>query len=361
MQYRLISEAEKDRFDQFMEEHPKGHVLQTWEWGEVKAKSGWQPLRLVVEGENGQILAACSILKRPLPARLGCLFYASRGPVLDIENGPVWDFLWQSVRQLAKQHNALFCKIDPDVPESDATWRARLQQSGFRAAGGGEGFEGVQPRHVFRLDIRPDAEELLAKMNQKTRYNIRLAQRKGVVIAEKGMEELPVFYDILTTTATRDHFLIRNYAYFETFYQRLAPKGYAALFMAYYEGQPISGTLAFRLGKKAWYIYGASANHHRNLMPNYLIQWTMIEWAKSFGCEMYDFRGVPGDVPEDHPLYGLVKFKRGFGGDYVSFIGEYDLVFKPFLYRSYNIFEPLYQKGIRAWIRLKKRLKGQKG
>lgn len=130
--------------------------------------------------------------------------------------------------------------------------------------------------------------------------------------------------------------------------------------MAYHEGEAIAGTLAFRMGDKAWYIYGASSNKKRNLMPNYLIQWTMIEWAKEHGCTMYDFRGVPGDVGKDHPLYGLVKFKKGFGGKYTEFIGEYDLVYRGFNYRAYNILEPIYQKLVRKLIAFKKKLKGKK-
>ena len=101
---------------------------------------------------------------------------------------------------------------------------------------------------------------------------------------------------------------------------------HARLYMAYYEGEAIAGTLAIWYGDKVWYLYGASANEHRNLMPNYMLQWNMIEWAVEKGCRIYDFRGVPGQVGEEHPLYGLYKFKLGFGGDYVEFVGEMDLV-----------------------------------
>ncbi|MGI5892505.1 MAG: lipid II:glycine glycyltransferase FemX [Bacillota bacterium] len=359
MRWRLMGEEEKELFDQFMATHPKGHILQTWQWGEVKADSSWLPLRLIVEDEGGQIIAACSLLKRNLPAGLGTLFYAPRGPVLDINDKDCWDFLWQSIKELAKEHNAIFCKIDPDIPSSDEVWAQRLKASGFRSAEKGEGFEGVQPRHVFRLDISPDEETLLANMHQKTRYNLRLAQKKGVRAEISNREGMKIFYPLLQETAQRDKFLIRSEAYFNSFYDQLKPHGLAELFLVHYNDKVISGSLAFKLGKKAWYIYGASANQYRNVMPNYLMQWEMIRWAKANGCTLYDFRGVPGDVPPQHPLYGLVKFKKGFGGDYVHFIGEYDLVFKPAAYKFYNFVEPLYQKNIRRLIRLKKRLKGE--
>ena len=103
---------------------------------------------------------------------------------------------------------------------------------------------------------------------------------------------------------------------------------HARLYMAFHEGQPIAGTLAIHYGDKVWYLYGASSNEHRNLMPNYLLQWSMIQWAVETGCSVYDFRGVSGDISEDNPLYGLYKFKKGFGGDFTEFVGEYDLVLK---------------------------------
>jgi lipid II:glycine glycyltransferase (peptidoglycan interpeptide bridge formation enzyme) len=125
--------------------------------------------------------------------------------------------------------------------------------------------------------------------------------------------------------------------------------------MADFEGQPIAGTLAFLFGDKAWYIYGASSNSHRNVMPNYLIQWSMIEWAKSNNCTMYDFRGVSGDLSEDNPLYGLYRFKKGFNGDFTEFIGEFDRPYSKFWYNFWSYAEPAYQKLIRKIIALRKR------
>ncbi len=362
---KVLTETEENRlrFNEFIAAHPKGHVLQSWEWGRVKAVTGWQPIRIVAE-EDGGIVAAVSILKRNLPMGLGCLFYSPRGPVIDMADQEAWRVLQQAVRTEAKKHNASFWKVDPDVDKDfdiAPGWLQGLKSAGFVSVDKGQGFEGVQPRFVFRLDISKDLDTLLAECHQKTRYNIRLARKKGVeIVTGAGKECLPAFYDILTTTASRDHFLIRPYSYFEGFYDHLYPAGQTELFMAYYEGEPIAGTLTFKMGDKAWYIYGASSNAHRNLMPNYLIQWTMIEWAKENGCTMYDFRGVPGDVGQDHPLYGLVKFKKGFNGKYTEFIGEYDLVYRPMAYRLYHFLEPIYQKNMKRLLAFKRRLKGKK-
>ena len=211
-------------------------------------------------------------------------------------------------------------------------------------------------RYVFRLDLKPDLDDLLANLHSKTRYNVRLAKRRGVTIKEDcTKEDLRRFYEILEVTAVRDDFLVRGYEYFETIWECLVERGLAKLFMAEYEGKAIAGTLAFILGDKAWYLYGASSNKHRNVMPNYLLQWTMISWAKDQGCTMYDFRGVPGDLSKDNPLYGLYRFKRGFKGDYVEFIGEYDLVYSPLSHGIYLAMDKVYSSGVKRIIRLLKK------
>ncbi|MCL2816894.1 MAG: aminoacyltransferase [Clostridiales bacterium] len=356
MRCRLIGPEEKERFNAFLARSPKGHVLQTWEWGELKSGSGWQPLRLLVEDE-GVILAAVSLLHRKLPGGLG-FFYAPRGPVLDMQNAAAWECLLRGIREQAKKRRVLFCKFDPDIADGDELWTKRLKEARAVSVEGREGFEGVQPRHVFRLDINPSEEELLANFNQKTRYNVRLAEKKGVTVESgAGREKLPEFYRLLKETTERDRFILRPYSYFQDFYDCLAPSGLARLFMVYYGEEAVAGALALRLGDKAWYIYGASSNSHRNVMPNYLMQWRMIQWAKAGGCALYDFRGVPGDVGEEHPLYGLIKFKRGFGGQYTRFIGEFDIVFRPFVYRLYRFAGPLYQSLARKLILFRRGLK----
>jgi len=351
---RLLGEDERERFNTFVAFAPKGHILQSYEWGEVKAGTGWLPLRLVVE-DSGTILAAVSLLERRVPVINKNIFYAPRGPVLDYSNTRLFDFLLEEVGKVAAQRGAFVLKIDPDVPSSNTEVAGYLKERGFRSQAN-QDFEGIQPRYVFRMDITPDLNRLSSNLHHKTRYNIRLAKRKGVVVKENcTREDLRAFYDILIVTAERDNFLIRSFSYFETLWDCLVEKGLAKLFMAEYEGKYIAGTLAFIFGDKAWYIYGASANEFRNVMPNYLLQWTMISWAKENGCTMYDFRGVPGNLTEDNPLYGLYRFKKGFGAEYVEFLGEMDLVYSPFYYRAYNNLEKVYSGGIKKIIRARRK------
>jgi peptidoglycan pentaglycine glycine transferase (the first glycine) len=362
---RLLTPEEKGYFNRFVMTAEKGHILQSWEWGNLKGKGAWQPYRLLVETEEDgerKPVAAVSILARRIPVLGKQIFYAPRGPVGDLHNAELLDFLGGEIKKLAREKGAILLKLDPDIGHEDQVFREYLQTRGFVSAGKGAGFEGIQPKFVFRLDLEPDLATLFKNFQAKTRYNIRLAIKKGVEIKEDcGEGELAQFYELLKETTERDKFLVRSYAYFEEMWRLLAPAGYLKLFIAYYQGVPIAGTLAFLFGDKAWYIYGASSNAHRNVMPNYLLQWTMIKWAKENNCKMYDFRGVPGDLAEDNPLYGLYRFKKGFNGTYTEFVGEYDLVFSPFYYRLWTTLEPFYQKNIRRIIALKKVLRGLRG
>ncbi len=348
-QGRWLELNDKSEFNDFIASHVKGHVMQSWEWGEIKSHTGWHPLRLLME-RDGQDAAAVSVLERRVPIINAPIWYAPRGPVLDWNDEKLFDATLAELRRKAKERGAIFLKLDPDLRFDTPGLENYLRSRGFCSAETGKGFEGVQPKYVFRLDISPDEETLLSQMHQKTRYNIRLAQKKGVSIKKGSKADLPAFYEVLKETTERDRFLVRAYSYFEDLYDTLVPAGMGELFVAEYEGEIIAGTIAFVMGEKAWYIYGASSNAHRNVMPNYLIQWEMIKWAKSLGCTLYDFRGVPGHLTEENPLYGLYKFKKGFNGEYTEFVGEWDLVYRPVIYFLWNKLEPLYSDVVKGML-----------
>lgn len=350
MQYtaRWLEKEEKELFNSFICKHPKGHAMQLWEWGDIKGRTGWKPWRLILEAD-GEIVAAATILERKLPLIGAPIFYCPRGPVMDMGESEKFQAVLQTISALAKRRKAILLKFDPDISKSEKNLQRYFQTAGFKQVDKGKNFEGVQPKFVFRLDISPDEEILLANMHQKTRYNIRLALKKGVVIRIGSREDLPAFFKVLKETTERDNFLVRSYSYFEDLYDTLVPTGFAQLFIGEFEGKIVAGTLAFLTGEKTWYIYGASSNAHRNVMPNYLIQWEMIRWAKEQGCTLYDFRGVSGDLSEDNPLYGLYKFKKGFNGEFTEFIGEWDYVYRPFMYAVWKAAERIYSgrlKGI---------------
>ena len=241
--------------------------------------------------------------------------------------------------------------MEPDIKKNDKEFREIVEKIGYKVKDDAKDFKDeIQPRFVFRLDIKGKTEdEILAGCHQKTRYNIRLAKRKGVEIREGNREDLKDFHKIMIETGSRDGFIIRSLEYFEKMYDELAPKHMKVL-MAYYEGKPISGIIPIMYGNKTWYLYGASSNEHRNLMPNYLLQWEMIRQAIQNGCDVYDFRGVSGVVDESHPQYGLYRFKKGFGAEFTEFIGEVYLPFKPLTYKLYKFAEKSFRT-LRDWKR----------
>ena len=328
--YEFITEKTLPEYEAFVQSHPKGNFAQSYLWG--KQKPMWQWDAIAVRGEDGAIRGSLAVMTRKVPGIGRTLMYGCRGPVCDLDDRETFSQLLDGAKALAKKYKSYVIKIDPDVPSSNAAFSSMLQSFGFRAKEGGKNFEAIQPRYVFRLNVEGKTEEeLLANFHQKWRYNIRLAERKGVTVRICGKEMVPAFSDLMLTTGVRDGFVTRKPEYFAAMLDNLGE--HARLYMAFDPNDtPIAGTLAIHYGDKVWYLYGASSNEHRNLMPNYLLQWRMIQWAVEMNCRIYDFRGVSGDVSEDNPLYGLFRFKQGFGGDFTEFVGEMDLVLSPVIY-----------------------------
>lgn len=352
MQVRLATEEDRKKWDDFVAGWPNGDLLQSFEWGDLKKRSGWEPIRLMVEEGSG-ICAVMSILKRRIPLPGKCIFYAPRGPIMNFSNNAVLKALIEESRKLASQHGAILLKVDP--PEEDESVETLLIKEGFQPSGSG-GFGGVQPRCVMQLDLDGTLDEILARCKEKTRYNIRLAKRKGVQVkTDCTRDDLKIFYDILKITAERDHFRIRGFKYYEDMWDTLVEPGYAKLFLSYYNEKPVGGALSYLFGDRCWYTYGASSNEYRNVMPNYLVQWTMIEWAKENNCKWYDFRGVSPHRTEskDDPLYGLNRFKEGFKPRFVQYIQELDLSFSPFHYWLWVHGKPMAIKAIKMLKRSK--------
>jgi lipid II:glycine glycyltransferase (peptidoglycan interpeptide bridge formation enzyme) len=352
MRVRVATDADRDRFNSFVGGSPFGDVLQSYEWGDVKRRSGWSALRLLVE-DGEYVRAACSVL-RTKPARgIPPLLYAPRGPVLDPENTAALSALVDAIRERAG--DGFMLKCDPPV-EAGSTEAAMLAGTGFRLVTA-TGFGGVQPKAVMVLDLDNDLDKIFGGFKSKWRYNVRLAERKGVVVREAARDDLPAFYKLLVETARRDHFFVRGRSYFETLWDVLQPRGMLAAFLAELAGRPIAGILLFAMGERATYTYGASSNEHRNVMPNHLLQWHGIRWAKERGCRVYDFRGVSPVLdgrPVEPSIAGLNRFKEGFGARYVEYAGEFDLPLRAGWYRLWRTAAP-------AAMTLRRRIKGGGG
>jgi len=318
-------------WDNFITTH-NGHLLQTWAWGELKAGFGWAPYRLQVDD------AAAQILFRRLPLGL-TVAYIPKGPVVDWNSPQQCQKLLAAIHTEAKKRRAIFLKIEPDVERLNVETPERLAEMGFTSA------DTIQPQTSLVINIRGNEDAILAAMKQKTRYNIRLATKKGVTVRQGDAGDIKVFHNLSLATSDRDGFGVHSLEYYQACFDLFAPRR-CALFIAEFEGEPIAALMAFCQGEQAYYFYGASANQYRNLMPSYLIQWTAIQWARQQGCTRYDLWGIPNADPatleaefqnRSDGLWGVYRFKRGFGGEYAQTTGAFDYVYNPLLYKLYRM------------------------
>lgn len=337
---------------------PNHHVLQSWEWGEFKSSQGWSAERLLFYHDDAPCAAAQVLTRRTvIPVSLA---YVPKGPVLDYSNKPLWDAVLSALVAHAKDRGAFMLKIDPDIvvatgmPSTDSEHRSELGES-VQADLASNGWlfssDQIQFRNTVQVDLSPTEDDLLAAMKSKTRYNIRLSVRKGVSVRIGTLDDLPALVSMYHETAERDQFLLREPAYYHTSWSRFIESGLAHPLIAYVENEPVAAVIPYRFGDKVWYMIGASRNAHREKMPNHLLQWEAMRWAKDQGAQAYDFWGAPDEFVESDPMWGVWRFKSGFGGKVVQHIGAWDKVIKPGWHRFYRIIVPLYLQTRRALSR----------
>ena len=322
----MILQMDSTMWTEYIDGLPQAHILQTSAWGMLKSSFGWR-VRWV-QADN----AGAQILFRKLPLGF-TLAYIPKGPIGD------WlPELLPALNQICKEERSFMLKI-----EADEVWDSgradQLQAHGFSPS-----TQTIQPRRTITVDLIPDEDEILARMKQKTRYNIRLADRKGVTV--RPWNDVRAFAAMTLETADRDHFGAHNPAYFQRAYDLFHPCAGCELFVAEVEGTPVAAMMAFARGQRAWYFYGASLSIHRERMPTYLLQWEAMRWAKGRGCTSYDLWGIP-DADEktledqftrrSDGLWGVYRFKRGFGGQIVRSMGAWDLPYNTMLNQLYQL------------------------
>ena len=310
-----------EEYERFVNSHKNGSFTQSLRWASVK--KNWKHEAIVTRGQNGAIAGTVLVLIKPIPL-LGCSFlYAPHGPVCDFNDPSALRDLFKGVRLLASQYHAYEFRMDPYLQEDDEKHIALLKDFGFQIHEHAPELDTIQVRQNYVLPIQGKSEEeIFASFHRKWRYNIRLAKRKGVTCMVCGQEHLPDFYRLMKETGKRDGFCIRKERYFRRMLEALGE--YCRLYLCFSaEGEPLSGAIAIQFSGKTCYVYGASSDHHRNLMPNYLMQWEMIRWAVHSGCECYDFQGIPFYQDENHPNYGVYQFKKGFHGKIIVYAGEF--------------------------------------
>lgn len=337
-----MEEDVEEELNIFLKSNFKSHIFQTNEW--AKVKNNWKH-EMIILREEGKIVGSMSILLRKIPIINSYIMYAPRGFVCDPHNREYIEKLTFEIKKIAKKYKAFLFRLDPDILNEDETFKNLMKSLGYKQNTNIKTINDVvQPKFVYRINIKDKTEEeLLQSFKEKTRYNIRLAKKKGVTVREGNKEDINIFYKILKETGQRDNFFVRDIEYFKRMYDIMAPK-YLKILIAEFENKPIAVSMPVWFGNKLWYLYGGSSNEYRNLMPTYLLQWEMIKLALEKKCEIYDLGGVSGYKDENSPIYGVYRFKSGFNGEVIEFIDELYMVFNPFINVIWNIISLFYKK-----------------
>jgi len=345
---------------------PNPHFLQTYEWGQVKAKYGWDLIYLIWDNEgrmreardSGSLSssdfhpsAAALVLKRQIlrngfAARLSIL-YSPKGPLLDWSNKSLRDRVLNDLQAFAKREGAIFLKMDPDVvlgtgipsseddilEKSGLAVMSELKQRRWRYSS-----DQIQFKNTVVVDLTPGDVELLARMKQKTRYNIRLAEKKGVTLRVGSPKDYGMLYKMYAETSVRDGFVIRDESYYQTVWKLFMDSNEPTCeaLIAEVEGEPVAAIFVFYFAGRAYYVYGMSRNAHREKMPTYFLQWEAMKRAKIKGCKVYDLWGAPDVFEDSDSMWGVYRFKEGLSGKVVRTLGAWDYAPNPLWYKFYS-------------------------
>jgi lipid II:glycine glycyltransferase (peptidoglycan interpeptide bridge formation enzyme) len=368
VQMRLLDADQRLLWDTFVAAAPHGHILQSWGWGELKAAFGWRALRVVLlESDTQHILAGAQILCRSIPFTPFSLAYVPKGPVLDWADTALCQRFFQALHRLLRARHVALLRIDPDLPESISALAAegaeegenavlpatevdeaagafgglysvaegssvaqQLRSLGFRAVE-----DSIQPRRTIAVDLTPDERSIALRQKPKWRYNAGLAARKGVTVrVATSAEDIQRWYALMQVTSQRDRFAIHTLDYYLYIWKVFGEANQARLLLAEHEGKLLAGIFVTLLGREGIYLYGASGNEGRNLMPNHLLQWEAMRWAKAQGATLYDLWGVAESEDPNDPMAGVYRFKRGWGGKMIRYIGSFDYVYSPLIYQG---------------------------
>ena len=309
-------------WDAFVAGHRDGGFLQSWRWGELKARYGWRAIRLALPRRDGGLAAGAQVLVRtrrlwPGGPHVG-LAYVPRGPLA--ENPDDAATVVRAATHVAREHGAAFMRVEPPTDlVAEAVRSCRFRPSSHF----------VQIPRTAMIDLERSESDILGGFKSKMRYNIRLAGRRGVEVAvAAGDADFEAFVDLMGVTATRERFAIHHPSYYRDVWLTFQPDQ-GALFIARYQGTPLAALMVVGAGRTAAYVFGGSSNQHRNLMAPHALQWAAMQWAKASGFARYDLWGMA--VPDDpsDAMAGVHRFKLGFNPDLVTYPGAFDLPLQP--------------------------------
>lgn len=327
---------DRDQWNAYVSQQTYVHLMQSYEWGELNQYLGVRVYRLGAL-QDGKLVGVMQlhVVAIPIPVLHINYLYCIRGPVVEDPNSPAIPGLLKQAQAIARKEHAVVLRLDLNIPDDDPhldEWQQSYQRLGFKP----NAHTGVS-RRSWVLDLRPSAEQLLADFKMTWRQNVRVSERKGVIIREiENDADFDTYYDILKETGERDDFFIHNREYHKEIYNKYKSHGQAVIFLAEHEGEPLATKFLIRMGDWCWDMFGGSLNKKRNLKPTYLIQYRCFLWAKEQGCSFFDFRAIPNILEPGQEMYGVYEFKKGFGGFSRMVINTFDYVYNPILYKAWN-------------------------
>ncbi len=327
---------DREQWNAFLTSQPRGHLLQSYEWGELNKYLGGRIYRFGAL-EGGRLVGALllSVAPVPLPGlRLNWL-YSSRGPTIERPDTLLLSHLVQHAHDVARQEHAVALRVEPNIADDDPMmdrWHAIYHKLGFQTNP-----LAIHGRRSWVLDLRAGPEQLLANFKMTWRQNVRIAERKGVVIREAADDnDFDTYYGLLKVTSERDAFFIHNRDYHREILRSFARTGDAVLYLAEHDGEAIAAKMLIRFGSWCWDMFGASANQKRNLKPTYLLQYRCLQWACARGCSYFDFRTIPEILEPGEEMWGVYEYKRGFGGFSRMNMPTQDYVYRPLPYNAWR-------------------------
>ncbi|HEY8285908.1 MAG TPA: peptidoglycan bridge formation glycyltransferase FemA/FemB family protein [Chloroflexota bacterium] len=316
---------DRRRWDSLVSAHRQGGFLQSWAWGRFKQHFGWAPARLLLPSGRDTPPAVAQVLFRRLPYSPFTVGYLPRGPLLDYHDDAALAAMAGALDRLARRYRAISITWELPIPDEPGL-ASRLAQYQLRPT------KGVQHGATRVIDISPSLEEVTARQKPKWRSNTRLALKHGVQVRQASTPgDLQAWYGLLETTSARDGFTVRGLDYYRHFWESTRENGDTVLLLAEHEGTLLAGIMVHRFAREATYLYGASGDAGRNLMPNHVLQAEAMRWAKERGAVRYDLFGIAGSDDPADPLAGISRFKAGFGGEAVHYAGAFERVYHPLL------------------------------
>lgn len=301
------------------------HVIQSWQWGEFRKSLGLPLLRFGMF-KQGRMICAFQLTLHKIPFLNLFVGYLPKGPALtkDLKN---------ALKEIARKNNCAFIKVEPDIELNNQVQEVDEE---FRVSP-----KPLFTKYNFVLDLSLSEEALFKNLHPKTRYNIRLAQKKGVKVEERTDDRaLEIYLNLYFETTTRQNYLGHSRDYHRQVWQTLKKAGMARFLIASFEGKPLTAWMLLNFGNKLYYPYGGSSNKFRELMHSNLVAWEAIKLGKKLKLKYFDMWGALGpDADPKDPWFGFHRFKQGYGGSLVEYIGTFDLVLNPLIYYIFNLID----------------------